>query len=882
MAKGAGPLYRPPVTRLPSLLSLLTLTLSLIALTEYACRRLPARTHEGIVNTLGRKNFGRDLHGRAPEPLESGQATIPLRAPSLPVPATVPATATPALSNNPPLSQPLPAAPTGGGGSNINQFAPPSAYLPVDTAYIPLSSQPPQPSAPQTVFLPLSSAVISTRPPEPAGAPPLPAFLPLSPTVQPLNTPLAAPPSAFLPIAGGDATLPSAQPSVLTLGAPPGGAFLPLSKTAGQTLTNGGVPGQTQANGGVSGQTLANGGVPGQTLANGGVSGKTLANGGVPGQTLANGGVPGQTLANGGVPGATTMPPAQTTGTFQGESYSVGSNGLVVIDGTSFNTATPTTATLRGGKVVVVWPTGSVSIQEAQDRAPSKKIFITPKEYIIGAFVPTILAVIYSIPWHLLASAIQEIEPFYQLQRPEGVSAEDSIALDYRASINVIATFSAITKGHFLVWWSGLISLLVLVLAPVASQTVFIGFIGSCTVTSGRQACSPELSVYPVAARVLQGILAFIAVLTLALAAAIKRGKSGLYANPLSIAGLATLFQNDHVVESFRRLNPYCRSSRMIRASLQGHRFRMTSYVDNDGSSSYGLVMCYEDPATVQTSYETAFRGGKKYASVAVDAVEADERVPLRRQRTVSDFFIHPAAIVGFALFVTGLEALIIYYNNTSGDTGFERFMDSQSFGVGFLFTALGVILKLYWCLLDDEVRNMEPYRQLLAGDVKASDSILLAPHTNPFTGIFYSVRNGHFFNAYVSLVAILCEPLIVALSNIPFKAGLAFIAYRVSTYISIGILSMMLLGILWMLVVRKRTPELVRRPDTIASILLFICGSAMLDDFKGMSQMDRNERDAMVKRWNKRYSMGNVIGLDTVEREGIDESIFVTMTTRL
>lgn len=55
-----------------------------------------------------------------------------------------------------------------------------------------------------------------------------------------------------------------------------------------------------------------------------------------------------------------------------------------------------------------------------------------------------------------------------------------------------------------------------------------------------------------------------------------------------------------------------------------------------------------------------------------------------------------------------------------------------------------------------------------------------------------------------------------------------------------------------------------------------------MLNDFKGMSRMDRKERDAMVKRWNKRYSMGSVIGVDTVEREGIDESIFVTMTKRL
>ena len=182
----------------------------------------------------------------------------------------------------------------------------------------------------------------------------------------------------------------------------------------------------------------------GQALTNEGALGPTVTSGGVPGQTVASGGNP---EASANFPGAATMPPAQTTGTLQGELYSVGSNGLVVIDGTSFNTATPTAATLRGGKVVVVWPTGSVSIQEAQDRAPSKKIAITPKEYIIGSFVPTILAVVYSIPWHLLASAIQAIEPFYQLQRPEGVTAQDSIALDYRASGHHKRSFPCLVIG---------------------------------------------------------------------------------------------------------------------------------------------------------------------------------------------------------------------------------------------------------------------------------------------------------------------------------------------------------------------------------------------------------------------------------------------------
>lgn len=372
----------------------------------------------------------------------------------------------------------------------------------------------------------------------------------------------------------------------------------------------------------------------------------------------------------------------------------------MVIDGTTFATGTPTTATLADNKVVVVWPSGSISVQDAKDRAPKPKTYLTPEEYVLGAFVPTLLAVLFSIPWHLLASAIKEMEPFYQLQRPDGVTAENSIALDYRASINIIATLNAMKKGHFLVWWSGLVSLVVLVIAPLSSETVFIGFDGKCTATSGREACSPSLSVYPVAARVLQGMLAFIAILTLALAVAILRGRSGVYANPLSIAGLSTLFQNPRAVESFGRLNPYCTTSKMIRNALQDYRYRIDAYLEDDGVSSYGLIISHQQPDVVQTNFRTSSHGGKKYATVAVNAVE--EHVRPERQRTISSFFVHPAAIVTFALFVAGLETLVIYFHKTGGDTGFEKFMDSQSFGVGFLFTAVGVLVKMYWCLLDD------------------------------------------------------------------------------------------------------------------------------------------------------------------------------------
>jgi hypothetical protein len=48
-----------------------------------------------------------------------------------------------------------------------------------------------------------------------------------------------------------------------------------------------------------------------------------------------------------------------------------------------------------------------------------------------------------------------------------------------------------------------------------------------------------------------------------------------------------------------------------------------------------------------------------------------------------------------------GVLTLITYYHWTSGNTGFEKFMDSQGFGVRFMMTVLGVVVKLFWSNID-------------------------------------------------------------------------------------------------------------------------------------------------------------------------------------
>ena len=379
-----------------------------------------------------------------------------------------------------------------------------------------------------------------------------------------------------------------------------------------------------------------------------------------------------------------------------------------MIDGSTFATASPTTATLADGNTLVVGPSGAVSIQEAASIDNTQQIqqdSITPQHYVLGAFVPIFLAVLFTIPWHILASAIKEIEPFYQLQSPEGAPAKKSLALHYRASITVVSTFTAVRNGHYLVWWSGLVSLIVLFIAPLASETVFIAFIGNevCKAIVDRKDCIPKLSVYPAAARAIQGILAFVAVLTLGIAIAIARKRSGVYANPLSIAGLATLFQDQRAIDDFRRINGYYSpEAKDIGNALNAHRYRIGSYTDYNGNPCYGLHSVSGGAQPAEKRRSSSLFGGKKYASVAVQPVEEGYQRPSTRKLPLTSWSTHTAVVIFYSFIVAGLLALVVYYKLTHGETPFERFMESESFGVNFLFTAVGVVLKMYWTLLDD------------------------------------------------------------------------------------------------------------------------------------------------------------------------------------
>jgi hypothetical protein len=310
---------------------------------------------------------------------------------------------------------------------------------------------------------------------------------------------------------------------------------------------------------------------------------------------------------------------------------------------------------------------------------------------VVGAFVPTIIAVLFTIPWGLLDTSVQRLEPFYQLSGNNGASASNSLLLDYPGTNIFMLLFKALFKRHWIVLVSAILYLVALLLAPLASETVFIGLSGTCNAYAGGKACIPTLSVYLVTARVIEVVLVGMGILTLLLIIQNRHRSSGVFANPHSIAAVATLFHNPEILQIFLSYQPVTKEE-YFKSILKQHRYQLGYYNNRDGTIPYGFLVTpgHLDDDPSPNTYNTSH----KYITPNLnDSVSS----PTTDRYGSESIFAQKLQCIAFAAFLLGLMIVIIYYKLTDYNTPFERFMDSQGFGVRFIFTLIGVIVKKFW-----------------------------------------------------------------------------------------------------------------------------------------------------------------------------------------
>lgn len=378
---------------------------------------------------------------------------------------------------------------------------------------------------------------------------------------------------------------------------------------------------------------------------------------------------------------------------------------------------TPVTGTPKGGYLqttsstsfkpseTVINSTGTYFVFE--DGTSNVAPQITRRQYILVAFTPLIVAVLFTIPWRIVDTTIREMEPFYQLQKEGGALAEHSLCLDYSTSLLITTPFKSVFRGHFMVFWSSLISIAVLTLAPLSSEAYFVSLSGQCG--PNLPPCRATWGVYVLLARMIEGILAFIAVLVALLILFGFRRKSGVYSEPLSIAGLASLFHNSPLLRGFREIDSRV-SNKQLAEILAGKRYGISSFATSYRTHSHGILPA---DAESEAGFPSIVQGEKKGQYILVNVTEVQRDGYGRPVREKLEVKVGIWARIGAHLLqlsacflVTGLLILITYYHWSGGENGFEWFMDSQGFGVRFMMSGLGVVLKSLWSTIDQGTIN--------------------------------------------------------------------------------------------------------------------------------------------------------------------------------
>ena len=502
---------------------------------------------------------------------------------------------------------------------------------------------------------------------------------------------------------------------------------------------------------------------------------------------------------------------------------------------------------------------------------------LTRARYFLGAYLPTLLAVCFRLSVGWLYATTKMLEPFYALMNPDGALPKDFFHINYLSTNDSWDPFRAMLSGHRLMLWTSILYVAVGLLTPFASELLRFGHY--CQgIGDGKAICGPELRVNPTVARILEALLSFAAAMLIVVWWLQRKQKSGVYADPSSIASLVSLLHNPEVVADFQSIHPGATKDDMTKV-LADRRYCLDRYQATDGTERYGLVVA--GGVASNTTYDQS--------SVYERVHKSDEWVDLslQEQSRHRHRIYRACRDIVFGLITAGILILITYYYKTGFATGFERFMDSQGFGPRFVFAIVGISIHSQWKRLERglcpflnfstfgtnptlEAAIIEPFRRLYAGNSHPSASILVHRTLNPTSTLLTSLLHRRFFVAHIASVAILAEALIILLPGIPFSAGQLESAFVLSAILSISILGYMLLSLaaVWL---RPKGPALPRTPNTLAAVWSYLCGAKMLGDFADLAILEARERDRIVGGMGRVYGLRVEKGTDGVERWGVD-----------
>jgi Protein of unknown function (DUF3433) len=323
-------------------------------------------------------------------------------------------------------------------------------------------------------------------------------------------------------------------------------------------------------------------------------------------------------------------------------------------------------------------------------------------DYFVGAYLPTMIAVLCSIMWEIIYLRLREMEAFFQLASPNGVHARSSLCLDYASSTLPKVVLKSIMSSHWIVLSAAAVSVIISASVALASEILYIGTTGICTSTGDGNDCHPFLALRPALARGMSGLVLTIFFSAIFILVQSRKRRSGLYAEATSIAGLATLLQDPAMKEGLRRIPriPHELSNSEVEKLLVS-RYRLGPSCQNEVTTDYGFISVGGDAVMYRAN-------GRSDGCAPVQPSDGLNTQSTSRKRHVPKngrpLWLRIPALAAFWLILAGLLIVIVYYRLVGNMSGFETFMDSQGMGVRFLMTAIGILIKSNWLLIERSI----------------------------------------------------------------------------------------------------------------------------------------------------------------------------------
>jgi hypothetical protein len=318
----------------------------------------------------------------------------------------------------------------------------------------------------------------------------------------------------------------------------------------------------------------------------------------------------------------------------------------------------------------IVFESGPTSISSGGGNLKSDPVTITwPLWWVFAAgYLPLLLAILVKIFWTSVYFNVKLVEPFIQLSNPNGALASDVLFNYYLSSSLTPDTILALLKKRWILFWTSFVSLVVGLLAPLASEVLFLDTHYGC----GTDTCwPPKLSANRTVLRLLQGLLSFIAIMTLNVMVMLYRSTTGLYSNPSSIASIASLLHHPEVLGDFKSMSDEI-SSKELKIQLGSKKYQMGVYARQDGVWRYGIIPAVQ-------SYSPG------WTPISLDPAEKSTKHK-EKKRT---HHISTAMDIGFGIFILGVLGVVVAYFIDGSNSGFNRFFNSNTFGPRFFMVCV-------------------------------------------------------------------------------------------------------------------------------------------------------------------------------------------------